>query len=81
MPHEYDCSAAVDPYMPHPYVKITHPELLKISQNTFIDNTQETYEIYPYRDTQKNKVGFVIENADGDTIGVEVKASQTAFKF
>lgn len=55
-------------------------ELLKISQNTFIDNTQEVYEIYHYRDTQKNEVDFVIENADGDAIGVEVKAGQTALR-
>jgi predicted AAA+ superfamily ATPase len=53
-------------------------ELLKISQNTFIDSTQESYEIYHYRDTQKNEVDFVIENTDSEAIGIEVKASQTA---
>ena len=55
-------------------------ELLKISQNTFVANTQETYEIFHYRDTQKNEVDFVIENADGVAIGIEVKASQTALR-
>jgi predicted AAA+ superfamily ATPase len=53
-------------------------ELLKISQNTFIDGAQESFEIYHYRDTQKNEVDFVIEDANGEAIGIEVKAGQTA---
>jgi len=53
-------------------------ELLKISHNTTIDGIKETYNIHHYRDTRKNEVDFVVENADGQAIGIEVKATQTA---
>ncbi len=53
-------------------------ELLKISNNTIIDGVSEKYFIHHYRDTRKNEVDFVIENVDGEAIGIEVKAGQTA---
>jgi len=53
-------------------------ELLKVSRNTIVDGIKEEFEIYHYRDAQKNEVDFVIEDSNGDAIGIEVKSSQTA---
>lgn len=32
------------------------------------------YEIYQYRDSNKREIDFIVKNADGDLIGIEVKA-------
>lgn len=53
-------------------------ELLKVSRNTIVDGIKEEFEIYHYRDAQKNEVDFVVEDSNGDAIGIEVKSSQTA---
>ena len=47
-------------------------ELLK-----HVSTGEGDYELYYYRDHDKLEVDFVIENATGDTIGVEVKSTAT----
>jgi Predicted ATPase (AAA+ superfamily) len=36
---------------------------------------ENDYDIFYYRDKDQNEVDFVIENASGDIIGIEVKAA------
>jgi predicted AAA+ superfamily ATPase len=49
-----------------------------------IDAQQQEYQIYHYRDREKREVDFIIENEDGNLLGIEVKAgsalSQDSFK-
>jgi predicted AAA+ superfamily ATPase len=49
-----------------------------------IDAQQEEYHMYHYRDREKREVDFIIENEEGDLLGIEVKAgsaiSQDNFK-
>ena len=39
-----------------------------------IDSQEEEYQLYHYRDREKHEVDFIIENEDGDILGIEVKA-------
>lgn len=40
--------------------------------------SDEGYTFFHYRDTRKNEVDLIIENAFGDAIGVEIKSTHTA---
>ena len=42
--------------------------------STIIDAQEEDYEIYHYRDRLKREIDFLIQNEDGDYLGIEVKA-------
>lgn len=40
-----------------------------------VDSSKNDYELYHYRDREKREIDLVIENAKGDILGIEVKAS------
>ncbi|OGV28236.1 MAG: hypothetical protein A3F18_06075 [Legionellales bacterium RIFCSPHIGHO2_12_FULL_37_14] len=43
-----------------------------------VDTTRQQYSLYHYRDREKREIDFLIENAKGDLLGIEVKASTGA---
>jgi len=49
-----------------------------------LDAQEEDYQLYHYRDREKREIDFLVENEDGDLLGIEVKAgsalSQDSFK-
>lgn len=45
-----------------------------------IDSQEETYELYHYRDKLKREIDFLIENEEGDLLGIEVKAGSSISK-
>lgn len=45
-----------------------------------IDAQQEHYALYHYRDREQREIDFLIENEDGDILGVEVKAGSAVSK-
>ena len=49
-----------------------------------IDSSEEDYQLYHYRDREKREIDFIVENEDGNILGIEVKAgsavNQDSFK-
>ena len=40
----------------------------------------EDYQLYHYRDREKREIDFIVENEDGDVLGIEVKAGSVVTK-
>ena len=47
---------------------------------TIMDAQEEEYSIYHYRDAAKREIDFLIENGNGDVLGIEVKAGSNVNK-
>jgi len=47
---------------------------------SILDAQDESYELYHYRDREKREVDFIIENEDGDILGIEVKSGSAVNK-
>ena len=45
-----------------------------------LDAQQGEYDLYHYRDREKREVDFIVENEDGDILGIEVKAGSSVDK-
>lgn len=45
-----------------------------------IDAQEERYKLYHYRDKDARELDFIIENSDGDLLGIEVKSSSSPSK-
>jgi predicted AAA+ superfamily ATPase len=45
-----------------------------------IDAQSESYQLFHYRDKDKREIDFIIENSDGDMVGIEVKAGSSVSK-
>lgn len=45
-----------------------------------IDAQDEDYQLYHYRDREKREIDFIVENEDGDVLGLEVKAGSVVNK-
>lgn len=45
-----------------------------------IDAQDEDYQLYHYRDREKREIDFIVENEDGDVLGIEVKAGSVVNK-
>jgi len=45
-----------------------------------IDAQDEEYQLYHYRDREKREIDFLVENEDGDVLGLEVKAGSAVNK-
>ena len=43
-----------------------------------IDASDREYNLFQYRDREKREIDFIIENAKGDILGLEVKSSTSA---
>ncbi|QQZ29578.1 ATP-binding protein [Thiothrix subterranea] len=44
------------------------------------DAQEEDYQLYHYRDREQREVDFIVENEDGDLLGIEVKAGSAVSK-
>ena len=45
-----------------------------------IDAQDDDFQLYHYRDREKREIDFIVENEDGDVLGVEVKAGSAVSK-
>jgi predicted AAA+ superfamily ATPase len=45
-----------------------------------LDASEEDYQLYHYRDREKREVDFIVENENGDILGIEVKAGSMVNK-
>ena len=48
--------------------------------SAIIEAQEEDYELYHYRDREKREIDFIIENEEGDLLGIEVKAGSSVNK-